>query len=559
MDLCVIGPVFEVGTTGKVSGTMILESNPNGFRIVWKQKMITGDVDASWACGNNFSVETSKFASMTLCEDLSFELVRNDGEAMTRKFQAGEVPFYEFVIFLQSLALNGVIVPCSTYSFEFYCNARPETYSYLPPWVRLKTEKYQGLEALWSDVLEMYENLELSLDEACLIPRDSAYPMPALARTSHCHRMDIVKTKYITKEMYDTVRQGEWPSLFDELGRLKDSDGLKKRLYFAGVEKELLKEAIMFILGVYPLNSTLCEREAISQSLEREFELLCFQLETASEQQIAFHKRRFSAFRVIDHDVHRTDRGEAAFKNVDGVGLRIIGKILKVYTIFNPPISYLQGMNDLVVPILFAFFPDWNEKSEPIDKEGNVITDWPKHVWKIFWCFEGLLRNVNHLELLSNVTEQTKVQSRKVSMILRKLSPMAQVMMKRSGLMELHWCYSDFILLFKRTFPNVWPVWLQLNCAPDPQQWLSFFIASIFLDCFEEMTKLGDSSVTLVMEAFPRMIKNTNLDLVGRLALWVANEMANDKDYQEFCASQVSAFSAQVDAPVSEFFKCGFV
>lgn len=564
MEECVfvVDPLNEVSAetsaSGSLQGVMRILSNGKRFRIQWNEKALDGsniDADVKWDFGKPFSADVSEFSKLILSEGPSFGLFRN-GHTSPRQFQATDLPFWDFVLFLHWLAVNGVVVPSSStpYQLEFYKNARPGTYSYVPPWVVLDVCEFQGLAPLWCAILDMYEKLALSLDEVDLIPKDSQFPMAELARTSHNYRMNIIKSKYLTTAKYEVISESDWDNLFDEFGRIKDVDLFRSRLYFAGIDRSLLDKAIMFVVGVYPWDSTQSERNALDRSLAHEFDMLDTQLQNTTKKQIENNKRRFSAFRVIDHDVYRTDRGEMAFKNVNGVGLQIVSKILKCYTIFNPPIGYLQGMNDLVVPIVFAFFPSWNGLSEPVDDKGNVIEGWSDQIWKVFWSFESLLRNVNHLRLLANVTEQTKAQSKKVGMILRKLSPMVHVFMKRSGLMELHWCYSDFILLFKRTFSDVWPVWLQLNCSCRPHEWLSFFIAAVFLVCFEPMTKLPENTVTSVMEAFPSMVKNSDLDLVARLALWIAQEMTSDKDYQEF--SGMDLLQRDLREEIFEFFQC---
>ena len=85
----------------------------------------------------------------------------------------------------------------------------------------------------------------------------------------------------------------------------------------------------------------------------------------------------------------------------------MITELLKSYCIFNPPIGYLQGMNDLFVPILLAYLPKWDEEGYPIDDLNNHI-DKNNYCSIIFWCFDFMLRNIDHLKLLANVTEQCK-------------------------------------------------------------------------------------------------------------------------------------------------------
>ena len=127
--------------------------------------------------------------------------------------------------------------------------------------------------------------------------------------------------------------------------------------------------------------------------------------------------------------------------------------LLKAYCVYNPPIGYLQGMNDLFVPILLAYMPDWDENGDPIDKDGKVV-DYKSYMPEIFWCFDSMLRNTDHLSFLSSVTEHCQGEAEIVHQILSQISPIAAIWMKRNNLSELLWCYSDFVLLFKRSFED---------------------------------------------------------------------------------------------------------
>jgi hypothetical protein len=71
---------------------------------------------------------------------------------------------------------------------------------------------------------------------------------------------------------------------------------------------------------------------------------------------MAMNKRLTSAMRVISHDVTRNDRPVELFKKPESIGLAIVQEILKVYCLSNPLISYLQGMNNLLVPIVLGVF-----------------------------------------------------------------------------------------------------------------------------------------------------------------------------------------------------------
>jgi hypothetical protein len=114
----------------------------------------------------------------------------------------------------------------------------------------------------------------------------------------------------------------------------------------------------------------------------------------------------------------------------------MVMRLLQTYCVFNPPIGYLQGMNDLFVPILLAFLPDWGDDGDPLDSDGQVL-DFQPFLPVIFWCFDAMLRNIDHLKLLQNVTEQCQKLADIVFQIMAKVSPLGAIWMKRNGLKEL--------------------------------------------------------------------------------------------------------------------------
>jgi hypothetical protein len=283
----------------------------------------------------------------------------------------------------------------------------------------------------------------------------------------------------------------------------------------------VLSDALPFVFGVHDAGETLAERESRDAQLVNEFRLLVEQVDSYTPEQIENSHRISAAFRVIRHDVSRTDRQLPAFRNSNGAGLEMVTRLLKTYCVFNPPIGYLQGMNDLFVPILLAFLPDWDDDGRPTGHDRAPI-DCNPFLPTIFWCFEAMLRNIDHLKLLQSVTEQCQKLADAAFQILTKISPLAAIWMKRNGLKDLLWLYSDFVLLFKRSFDDIWGVWLQLNCSPSPENWLAYFITAVLVRGFDALAQVKEVSITTMMDSFPKILKAIDIEKIGTTALWIA-------------------------------------
>ncbi|OUC40666.1 TBC domain protein [Trichinella nativa] len=105
--------------------------------------------------------------------------------------------------------------------------------------------------------------------------------------------------------LYDKVTWEFWRNCINA-DKIVDEELIKKAIFFCGIEPSLRREAWTFLLGVYPWNSTREQREHIRNDL------------------------------FIEYQNIRKQRN-----------------ILLNYTIFNPQIGYVQGMSDLLSPLLY--------------------------------------------------------------------------------------------------------------------------------------------------------------------------------------------------------------
>ncbi|KAA8535146.1 hypothetical protein F0562_030149 [Nyssa sinensis] len=138
----------------------------------------------------------------------------------------------------------------------------------------------------------------------------------------------------------------EWAAFFDSEGRVMDSEALRRRIFYGGVEHRLRKES--------------------------EYETIKHQWQSISPEQA----RRFTKFRerkgLIDKDVVRTDRSLSFYDGDDNPNVDLLRDILLTYSFYNFDLGYCQGMSDLLSPILFVM----KDESES------------------FWCFVALMERL---------------------------------------------------------------------------------------------------------------------------------------------------------------------
>ncbi|VDN56250.1 unnamed protein product [Dracunculus medinensis] len=158
--------------------------------------------------------------------------------------------------------------------------------------------------------------------------------------------------------LYDSVGMGFWKSYRSIEGRIDDSYTIRKAIYFASIHPLIRSDVWPFLLRVYPWESTFEQRETIRNDLFLSYQNI----------------RKLGVWINIENsimkDVIRTDRRNPFYANDSSPNLEIMKNILLNYAIAHPKIGYIQGMSDLLAPILCN-----------IRDESHS-----------YWCFSGLMQ-----------------------------------------------------------------------------------------------------------------------------------------------------------------------
>ncbi|EGW29891.1 uncharacterized protein SPAPADRAFT_144786 [Spathaspora passalidarum NRRL Y-27907] len=186
------------------------------------------------------------------------------------------------------------------------------------------------------------------------------------------------------------VSRQEWKSFFDFSGRLCiTADEVKGRIFHGGLAPDVRPEAWLFLLGVYPWDSSSEEREALQNSYESSYQEYKLKwVNDDDKRSTEFWKDQ--KFR-IEKDINRTDRNLDIFKNprkksrssgessgksresspetpdeedfddefdisnIRNPHLYIMREILLTYNEYNENLGYVQGMTDLLSPLYVTF------------------------------------------------------------------------------------------------------------------------------------------------------------------------------------------------------------
>ncbi|CAK8563446.1 unnamed protein product [Lathyrus sativus] len=220
----------------------------------------------------------------------------------------------------------------------------------------------------------------------------------------------------------------EWITFLDSEGRVTDSEAMRKRIFYGGLDHELRNEVWGLLLGYYTYDSTYAEREFLKSVKKSEYENIKNQWQSISPAQA----KRFTKFRerkgLIEKDVVRTDRSITFYEGDDNPNVNVLRDILLTYSFYNFDLGYCQGMSDLLSPILFV-----------MDDESEA-----------FWCFVALMERLgpNFNRDQNGMHSQLFALSKLVELLD---SPLHNYF-KQHDCLNYFFCFRWILIQFKREF-----------------------------------------------------------------------------------------------------------
>ncbi|XP_071449538.1 TBC1 domain family member 15 isoform X2 [Hetaerina americana] len=220
----------------------------------------------------------------------------------------------------------------------------------------------------------------------------------------------------------------EWTRHFDDSGKIINLPDLKEKIFRGGIRDNLRYDVWKVLLDYMPCDKKAEEWQTIrKQKLE---EYACMKLQWSSltpgqeSRFFQFHKKKS----IIEKDVDRTDRTIPYFEGNDNPNLKIMYNILMTYVMYNFDLGYVQGMSDLLSPILYL-----------MEKEEDA-----------FWCFVGFMNKVsnNFAKDQMGISQQLK----NLNILIRIIDPELGEYLEKNESDNLFFCFRWLLILFKREF-----------------------------------------------------------------------------------------------------------
>ncbi|KAI5288544.1 GTPase activating protein [Ascosphaera aggregata] len=310
-------------------------------------------------------------------------------------------------------------------------------------------------------------------------------------------------------EKRKVVSIDEWRGCFDSKGRLQTTvTEVKERIFHGGLNPEdgVRKEAWLFLLGVFPWDSTTEERKAIDSSLRDEYvrykgiwwdKLL---EEAATKDELDWFKDERHR---IEKDVHRTDRTIPLFAGEDiphpdpdsafadqgtNVHLEQMKDMLLTYDEYNRNLGYVQGMSDLLAPIY------------AVTQDGSIA----------FWAFVGFMRRMqgNFLRDQSGMRDQLLT----LNQLVQLLDPELYLHLESADSSNFFFFFRPLLVWFKREFewPDVLRLWETL--------WTDYLSGSFHIFVAMAILEKHRDVIMKHLKAFDEVLKYFN-DLSGSIDL----------------------------------------
>ncbi|KAG7276745.1 hypothetical protein CRUP_030362 [Coryphaenoides rupestris] len=311
----------------------------------------------------------------------------------------------------------------------------------------------------------------------------------------------------------------QWAEYQDAAGRIVNVPHLKQVIFKGGLCHMLRKDVWKFLLGYFPWDSTLEERKALQRAKTDEYFRMKLQWKSVSEEQEKRNSRLRDCRSLIEKDVNRTDRTNRFYEGIDNPGLVLLHDILMTYCMYDFDLGYVQGMSDLLSPLLYVM-------------ENEV---------EAFWCFVSFMDQMHQ-----NFEEQMqgmKTQLVQLSSLLRLLDLNFWNYLESQDSGFLYFCFRWLLIRFKRELSFHDVMWTGLPC-----QNLHLLVCCAILDSEKQKIMEENYGFNEILKHVNELSMKLDIEEVLRKAEAICLQIKGCKD-RPHAVSDVLGFNTDEVAP----------
>ncbi|XP_017475372.1 PREDICTED: TBC1 domain family member 15 isoform X1 [Rhagoletis zephyria] len=242
------------------------------------------------------------------------------------------------------------------------------------------------------------------------------------------------------------LNESQWLEFQSADGGIRDTSRVKEIIFHGGIHYNLRAEVWKYLLNYYRWNDSEVERIQHHKNKYKEY----YKMKAQWLSMTTTQEENFSGFRdrkcQIEKDVKRTDRSLQFFAGEDNPNLTVLHGILMTYVMYNFDLGYVQGMSDLLAPILSI--------------QGNEVD--------AFWCFVGFMDMV----FANFDIDQAgmKTQFRQLRRLVEFSNPRLFNYLVAHDSDNMFFCFRWLLVWYKREFSNedvlkLWEcLWTRFPC-----------------------------------------------------------------------------------------------
>ncbi|KAI6658013.1 TBC1 domain family member 15-like [Oopsacas minuta] len=224
------------------------------------------------------------------------------------------------------------------------------------------------------------------------------------------------------------LNREDWEHFCNSDGSVSDPKALKRIIFIGGVSEDIRPLVWLYLLGYYEFTNTKDQREKLINQKENDYQVMRSQWKTMSSDQIKRNKSFHKAKTIIGKDTIRTDRDHPYFAGEENKNLDTLQDILLTHVMYDFDLGYVQGMSDILSPILIV-----------VDREVNA-----------FWCFAHYIGKLH--ENFANTTLVLNKKMDKFKDLLKFVDPPFCAYLRENEAYGFNIFFRWLLIDFKREF-----------------------------------------------------------------------------------------------------------
>ncbi|KAH0794613.1 TBC domain containing protein [Histomonas meleagridis] len=325
----------------------------------------------------------------------------------------------------------------------------------------------------------------------------------------------------------------EVKSFFNEEGICTNFQLLKRNIFKCGLDDNGRAFIYPYLLGVKDPNISFEANNQILKNKLQQYTTMKSQWQSFLPDQVKNVPAIADLLRVVCGDVKRTDRFTPQYGPDDSLYSKVLHDVLVTYDLYNNDTSYVQGIGDLISPIIIIIIKDWKDDETAILYDGTTTSRIEIESY-IFWILTGILHTLKHDRIFMNLLENQKFVLKRIFKFASLVDPPVQRLFQHTEMEDLLFMFRPYLLLFKRDFPvpNLLRIWDSFFSAELISVFPRIFASALIILLFPLYLTAEDFSIGEIMRITDSAISSIDPETALNLSVAIQEEMLSMVDNQ---------------------------